>query len=203
MHGAAGLRSNACCNGLLHGDAKAARALTTGRGPEAGDPGLARACSLAESSQQPLHQARVTCGPRPGAAARGAGLRPRTDLPIAQGSPEPRQRALVGQLCGSVTPEVWPDVDRCEPHGQLRRKAEGRRLDLTDKLLELDPARASAAASSGRTPRPPTSRACSPPTESMFEYRAPPRKGSQVTQHSANHSRHPASTNQAEFERVF
>ena len=77
-----------------------------------------------------------------------------TRSPIFQGATEQRQLSLISQLCGSVTPEVWPDVERLEiyrkvelPQG-LQRKTKERlmpfmrdsyAMQLLDRLLVLDP----------------------------------------------------------------
>ncbi len=78
-----------------------------------------------------------------------------TRTPILQGSTEQAQLTLISQLCGSITPEVWPGVERLELFtklelikGQRRRVKERLKvyiksadaLDLLDKLLTLDPA---------------------------------------------------------------
>ncbi|NXH10858.1 CDK9 kinase, partial [Bucco capensis] len=77
-----------------------------------------------------------------------------TRSPIMQGDTEQHQLILISQLCGSITPKVWPDVAKyrlyqklCLPQDQKRKvkhcmKAYIRcchALDLIDKLLVLDP----------------------------------------------------------------
>jgi cyclin-dependent kinase 9 len=37
-----------------------------------------------------------------------------TRSPIVQGNTEQHQLALISQLCGSITPEVWPNADKHE-----------------------------------------------------------------------------------------
>lgn len=77
-----------------------------------------------------------------------------TRTPILQGATEQAQLTLISQLCGSITPEVWPDVTKLELFSKLdlmknqRRRVKERlkvyikctnALDLLDKLLVLDP----------------------------------------------------------------
>jgi Serine/threonine protein kinase len=51
-----------------------------------------------------------------------------TRSPIMQGNTEQQQLTFISQLCGSVTPEVWPGVESLElynkmelPRGQKRK----------------------------------------------------------------------------------
>lgn len=77
-----------------------------------------------------------------------------TKSPIFQGNTEQTQLALICQLCGSISPEVWPGVENLDlfnkiefPKGLPRRLKERMKstigcengLDLLDKLLILDP----------------------------------------------------------------
>lgn len=77
-----------------------------------------------------------------------------TRTPILQGATEQAQLTLISQLCGSITTEVWPGVEKLELFtklellkGQRRRVKERLKvyikcpyaLDLLDKLLTLDP----------------------------------------------------------------
>ncbi|CAI8025615.1 Cyclin-dependent kinase 9 [Geodia barretti] len=77
-----------------------------------------------------------------------------TRRPIMQGDSEQKQISLISNLCGSITPEVWPGVESLElycklqlPSDQKRRIRERLRhyvrdmhaIDLIDKLLVLDP----------------------------------------------------------------
>lgn len=77
-----------------------------------------------------------------------------TRRPIMQGESEQRQIALIGQLCGSITPEVWPGVEKLEYYSKLELPKDQKRkirerlkhyvrdpyaVDLIDKLLVLDP----------------------------------------------------------------
>ena len=79
-----------------------------------------------------------------------------TRTPILQGSTEQTQLTLISQLCGSITPEVWPGVEKLElfnklelMKGQRRRVKERLKvyikcthaLDLLDKMLILDPSK--------------------------------------------------------------
>lgn len=80
-----------------------------------------------------------------------------TRRPILQGSSEQAQLKLITQLCGSITPEVWPGVEKLElfktmelPKDFPRQVKERLRkanvkcahaLDLLDKLLILDPSK--------------------------------------------------------------
>jgi len=36
------------------------------------------------------------------------------NLLIAQGNTEQHQLTMIAQLCGSITPEVWPGVEKLE-----------------------------------------------------------------------------------------
>jgi len=77
-----------------------------------------------------------------------------TRCPIMQGNTEQHQLKLICNLCGSITPEVWPEVDKLDlytkmdlPQNMKRRVKErlcsyvkdSSALDLIDKLLCLDP----------------------------------------------------------------
>lgn len=79
-----------------------------------------------------------------------------TRAPILQGSTEQAQLTLISQLCGSITPEVWPGVEKLELFIKLdllknqRRRVKDKlkayvkcshALDLLDKLLVLDPSK--------------------------------------------------------------
>lgn len=39
--------------------------------------------------------------------------------PILQGSTEQKQLTLISQLCGSITPEVWPTLTELELYGKI------------------------------------------------------------------------------------
>ncbi|VDD80418.1 unnamed protein product [Mesocestoides corti] len=79
-----------------------------------------------------------------------------TKYPIMQGDNEMTQLKLIINLCGSITPEVWPGVDRLEAYCEARLPQDIKRhvrerlkdkvsshsaIDLIDKLLVLDPAK--------------------------------------------------------------
>lgn len=70
------------------------------------------------------------------------------------GNTEPAQLELIQSYCGSITPEVWPGVEKLELYNKLVLKPDLKRkvkerlgyylkdpngLDLIDKLLTLDP----------------------------------------------------------------
>ncbi|PNJ45669.1 cyclin-dependent kinase 9 [Pongo abelii] len=230
-------------NKILHRDMKAANVLITRDGVlKLADFGLARAFSLAKNSQPNRYTNRVvTLWYRPPELLLGErDYGPPIDLwgagcimaemwtrsPIMQGNTEQHQLALISQLCGSITPEVWPNVDNYELYEKLelvkgqKRKVKDRlkayvrdpyALDLIDKLLVLDPAQRIDSDDAlnhdffWSDPMPSDLKGMlSTHLTSMFEYLAPPRrKGSQIAQQSTNQSRNPATTNQTEFERVF
>ncbi len=77
-----------------------------------------------------------------------------TREPILKGNTEQNQLELIQGICGSITPEVWPDVDKLELYTKLNLKPDLKRrikerlgmhikdqyaLDLIDRLLTLDP----------------------------------------------------------------
>ena len=64
-----------------------------------------------------------------------------TRSPIMQGNTEQHQLTLICQLCGSIVPEVWPDVEKLDlyskmelPKGQ-KRKVKGNRLTIAQLKL--------------------------------------------------------------------
>uniref|UniRef100_A0A2K6U5D4 Protein kinase domain-containing protein n=1 Tax=Saimiri boliviensis boliviensis TaxID=39432 RepID=A0A2K6U5D4_SAIBB len=138
-----------------------------------------------------------------------------THSTIMRGNTKQQQLALISQLCGSITPEMWPNVDKYELYDKLKlvkgqkRKVKDRLkayvpLDLIDKLLVLDPAQridSDDALNHNFWSDPMLSDlkgTFSIHLTSMFEYLAlPRRKSSQSTQQSTNQSRNPATTNQS------
>ena len=77
-----------------------------------------------------------------------------TRRPIMQGETEQKQIMLICQLCGSITTDDWPGVDKLEYYQKLELPANENRklrdrlrhfvedpyaLDLVEKLLVLDP----------------------------------------------------------------
>ena len=73
-----------------------------------------------------------------------------------QGSTEQQQLHLISQMCGSITTEVWPGVDKLEYFSKMELRSNQKRilkdrlrscikdhlaLDLLDKLLILDPSK--------------------------------------------------------------
>ena len=116
-----------------------------------------------------------------------------------QGNSEQHQLTLIAQLCGAITPEVWPGVENLElfnrmelPRGSKRRVKERLRhyvkdpyaCDLIDKLLCLDPSKridADAALNNDffwTDPMPCSlEKMLSNHVQSMFEYLAPRRGG--------------------------
>lgn len=79
-----------------------------------------------------------------------------TGTPLMQGNTEQEQLNLICNLCGSITPEVWPGVTKLDlyrnmqlPDNKVRKIKERLRhfardshaLDLLDKLFILDPSK--------------------------------------------------------------
>ena len=77
-----------------------------------------------------------------------------TREPILKGNSEQNQIELIQGICGSITPDVWPDVEKLELYTKMQLKTDLKRrlkerlgayikdpngLDLLEKLLTLDP----------------------------------------------------------------
>ncbi len=160
-------------NKIIHRDMKAANVLITKQGVlKMADFGLARAISINKNGQPNRYTNRVvTLWYRPPELLLGErNYGPAVDLwgagcimaemwtrsPIMQGNTEQHQLTLIAQLCGAITPEVWPGVENLDlynkmdlPKGSKRRVKERLKhyvkdayaCDLIDKLLWLDPSK--------------------------------------------------------------
>merc|ERR1719384_2816339 len=203
-------------NKIIHRDMKAANVLITKQGIlKLADFGLARAISINKNGQPNRYTNRVVTlwyrppelllGERnygPAVDMWGAGCimaEMWTRSPIMQGNTDQHQLTLIAQLCGAISPEVWPSVESLDlynrveiPRGVKRRVKERLKpyvkdqyaCDLIDKLLTLDPSKRIDADSSlnhdffWTDPMPCSlERMLSTHGQSMFEYLAPARRG--------------------------
>ena len=201
-------------NKIIHRDMKAANVLITRQGGlKLADFGLARAISINKGNQPNRYTNRVvTLWYRPPELLLGErNYGPPVDLwgagcimaemwtrsPIMQGNTEQHQLTLIAQLCGAITPDVWPGVENLElynkleiPKNQRRRVKERLRpyvkdqyaVDLLDKLLCLCPDKRLDAHSAldhdffWSDPMPVSlDKMLSQHTQSMFEFLAPRR----------------------------
>lgn len=205
-------------NKILHRDMKAANILITKTGIlKLADFGLARAFS--EKKNRYTNRV-VTLWYRPPELLLGdRNYGPPVDLwgagcimaemwtrsPIMQGNTEQEQLIKISLLCGSITPEVWPEVENLDlfnkmelPKGEKRKVKDRLKpyvkdafaCDLLDKLLILDPSKRFDSDSAlnhdffWTDPMPSDlSKMLAQHTQSMFEYLAPPRR--------SGHMRHP------------
>ncbi|CAB4054144.1 CDK9 [Lepeophtheirus salmonis] len=156
-------------NKIIHRDMKAANVLISKQGKlKLADFGLARAISINKGPNRYTNRV-VTLWYRPPELLLGErNYGPPVDLwgagcimaemwtrsPIMQGNTEQHQLTLIAQLCGAITPDVWPGVENLElynkleiPKNQKRRVKERLKpyvkdqyaVDLLDKLLCLCP----------------------------------------------------------------
>ncbi|UYV76257.1 CDK9 [Cordylochernes scorpioides] len=138
------------------------------------------------------------------------------EVGVWQGSTEQHQLTLISQLCGSITPEVWPGVEKIElfskveiPKGQKRKVKDRLKayvkdpyaLDLLDKLLILDPSKRINSDDSlnhdffWTDPMPQDlGKMLSQHTTSMFEFLAQPRRRANPQQQQAGGHHHKAAT---------
>lgn len=156
---------------ILHRDMKASNILITKSGIlKLADFGLARPFSIAKPDTPNSYTNRVVTlwyrapelllGDRnygPAIDMWGAGCimaEMWTRCAIMQGSTETQQLVFISQLCGSITPDVWPGVTELNLYNELEmpmgheRKVKNRLqvyvkdadgCDLLDKLLVIDP----------------------------------------------------------------
>lgn len=60
-----------------------------------------------------------------------------TRSPIMQGNTEQQQLTLISQLCGSITPEVWPGVDSLELYTKMELPRDQKRKVSFSLFLRL------------------------------------------------------------------
>ena len=123
-------------NKIIHRDMKAANVLITRQGGlKLADFGLARAITINKGNQPNRYTNRVvTLWYRPPELLLGErNYGPPVDLwgagcimaemwtrsPIMQGNTEQHQLTLIAQLCGAITPDVWPGVENLELYSKL------------------------------------------------------------------------------------
>lgn len=154
---------------ILHRDMKSSNIMITKNGVlKLGDFGLARAMSKGQAQQRYTNRV-VTLWYRPPELILGErNYGPPIDMwgagcimcemwtrrPVMQGESEQHQISLISQLCGTISPDVWPSVDKLEFYSKLELPKGHRRIikerlrhyvkdqyavDLIDKLLILDP----------------------------------------------------------------
>ena len=148
-----------------------------------------------------------------------------TRSPIMQGNTDQHQLTLIAQLCGAISPEVWPSVESLDlynrveiPRGVKRRVKERLKpyvkdqyaCDLIDKLLTLDPSKRIDADSSlnhdffWTDPMPCSlERMLSTHGQSMFEYLAPARRGGRPMPAQPLPQQHRHQHNEGYQDRVF
>lgn len=128
-----------------------------------------------------------------------------TRSPIMQGYNETQQLGLITQLCGSITPTIWPDVEKLKlytkielPQNNKRKVIDSLKIyvknlfacDLLNKLLLLHPSTRIDAKTAlehdffNTHPMPKNlSRMLSTYTKTMFEYLLPTRRVEMMRQH--------------------
>lgn len=122
-----------------------------------------------------------------------------------QGTTEQNQLTLISQLCGSITPAVWPGVEDLELYKKMELVPEQKRkvkermkhymkdpyaCDLIDKILVLDPSKRIDSDTALNhdffwvEPMPcDLGKMLANHTQSMFEFLAPPRRHNQMRAH--------------------